>query len=186
MSKQGQRLRIIGGSHRGRILNFEAADGLRPTPDRVRETLFNWLQPVIQGASCLDLFAGSGVLGLEAASRGAGAVVWVDANGGVAAQIKSHIELLKLTNTEVITGTAQAYLQQADQVFSIVFLDPPYHGNLLKGACELLEDRQLLASNTYIYLESETAITQDQLPASWQLRHQKRAGQVFYHLAVRG
>jgi len=185
LSGNVQRLRIIGGLHRGRILDFKPAEGLRPTPDRVRETLFNWLQPVIEGATCLDLFAGSGALGLEAASRGAADVVWVDSNTTAGEQIKSHIKTLGLDHAEVVMKTAQTYLDESDKGFDVVFLDPPYRKGLLQTICGVLEEKGLLKQNARIYLESEVMLEQDKLPDGWQLTHQKRAGQVFYHLALK-
>ena len=121
------RIRIIGGTHRGRRLAFPDAAGLRPTPDRVRETLFNWLMPHLPGARCLDLFAGSGALGLEAVSRGAREVVLVDANPAVVKSLQENLRLLGETErARVIRSDALAFLRkETDAPFDIVFLDPP-------------------------------------------------------------
>lgn len=186
MAKGAQRLRIIGGQHRGRVLNFTPAKGLRPTPDRVRETLFNWLQPVIDGAYCLDLFAGSGALGLEAASRGAVNVIMLEPNAQSARQIRTHIETLKSDNICVIEQKAEAYIKQGRQRFDIVFIDPPYHSGLLQSVCQLMEEHDRLKPGSRIYLESEAALEDGNLPDNWTLTQRKRAGQVFYHLATRG
>lgn len=185
MPRKPTHLRIIGGEHRGRILDFTAAEGLRPTPDRVRETLFNWLQPVIEGARCLDLFAGSGALGLEAASRGAAGVVMLESHLRSTNQIQSHIETLRLTDAEVVCQKAEDYLQQAGRGFDIVFIDPPYESDLLVKVCAMLEDNHWLKPGSRIYVESGSVISAGDLPDNWQITHSKQAGQVFYHLAIR-
>jgi len=167
------------------VLDFIAADGLRPTSDRVRETLFNWLQSVIEGAHCLDLFAGSGALGLEAASRGAANVVMLDQHRQAVKQIQQHINTLRMNNVSAFEQGAEDYLQQSDESFDIVFIDPPYHSGLIGPVCQLLEKNGRLRPNARIYLESEKALKEEDLPQSWQLTRQKQAGQVFYHLATR-
>ncbi|TNG00993.1 MAG: 16S rRNA (guanine(966)-N(2))-methyltransferase RsmD [Gammaproteobacteria bacterium] len=185
LSGRSQQLRIIGGQHRGRILSFLSINGLRPTPDRVRETLFNWLQPVIEGACCLDLFSGSGALGLEAASRGAATVVMVESSTRAAEQIRKHVNMLGLEDVHVIRHKAREYLKQCDLSFDVVFLDPPYRKGQLLPICNLLEENHLLRMNARVYLESEQAITQSDIPENWHLIRAKQAGQVFYHLAER-
>ena len=182
-----QTLRIIGGSHRGRKLIFPDAEGLRPTPDRVRETLFNWLQPVITGASCLDMFAGSGLLGLEAASRGARHVIFIENQPAVAAQLASNIKLLGLEQASLYKGNAFEVLTSMEgETFDVVFLDPPFHQGLVTRACEQLVSQCMLKPGARIYLESEREITGQDLPAGWDITHAKKAGQVFYHLAAAG
>ena len=184
------RIRIIGGTHRGRRLAFPDAAGLRPTPDRVRETLFNWLMPHLPGARCLDLFAGSGALGLEAVSRGARDVVLVDANPAVVKSLQENLHLLGETErARVIRSDALAFLRkEADAPFDIVFLDPPYAADLLPEAVRLLEAGGWLADPAWIYIETPVARGQGALPplpANWSLQREKQAGQVGYHLLRR-
>lgn len=182
----GQRLRIIGGQWRGRRITFPDAPGVRPTPDRVRETVFNWLQPVIAGARCLDLFAGSGALGFEALSRGAAQVVLVDADSRVAAHLREQGAVLQAEGLEVVAAEALQYLDvPAPARFDIVFLDPPFGGGLLGPCCRILEAGGWLAAGARIYLEAEGSLQQLPLPDTWSLVRSKQAGQVGYHLAVR-
>ena len=157
-------LRIIGGEWRSRKLPFIDAQGLRPTPDRIRETLFNWLQGYIHGANCLDLFAGSGVLGLEALSRGAAQVVFVEKNKAVANQLKENLTVLK-ADAEVRQTDALDYLNSENIMQkwggvlpNIIFLDPPYRQNLLEQSLTILCDKSkgLINKNTLIYLEHES------------------------------
>ncbi len=184
------RIRIIGGTHRGRRLAFPDAAGLRPTPDRVRETLFNWLMPHLPGARCLDLFAGSGALGLEAVSRGAREVVLVDANPAVVKSLQENLRLLGETErARVIRSDALAFLRkETDAPFDIVFLDPPYATDLLPEAVRLLEAGGWLADPAWIYIETPVArgrAALPPLPANWSLQREKQAGQVGYHLLRR-
>lgn len=160
--------------------------GLRPTPDRVRETLFNWLAPSLPGATCLDLFAGSGALGLEAASRGASRVVMVDRSARAVAHLRETVRLLSAAGVEVIHAEALAWLQAREEVFDIVFLDPPYGQGLLAPACERIEMRQLIRPGGLVYLESEVTLPAPPLPAGWALRRSGQAGEVRYHLATAG
>lgn len=184
MNKQSGQLRIIGGEWRGRKLSFPAADDLRPTPDRVRETLFNWLQGIIEGARCLDLFAGSGALGLEALSRGAGEVVFVEQNPRVADQIRQHLTTLKCTHGRVINSDAFSFLRGPVTPFDIIFLDPPYRLDCLTQCCELLTERGWLKNGTRIYLENPSKQGPPALPPTWNLLRSKTAGDVGYHLAA--
>lgn len=185
MPTQTQSLRIIGGKHRGRRLEFKTAEGLRPTGDRIRETLFNWLQPVIVGARCLDMFAGSGMLGIEAASRGANEVIFIEQHRDTASQLQQNISKLGLTGTRLIQGDALDGLARLDEhAFDIVFVDPPFSRGLLSKACEQLEIHHLVKPATRIYLESEQEVKPDELPSGWELVRSKQAGQVFYHLAI--
>ncbi len=184
--RQGNQVRIIGGEHRGRKLSFPDIPGLRPTGDRIRETLFNWLQPRLPGASCLDLFAGSGALGLEASSRGAGKVLMLDSSPQVVAQLRQNISLLRLEQAEVEQANAMAWLERQPQLFDIVFLDPPFADNLLQEVCQKLEQGNWLKPDALIYLEMEATPERLKLPMTWQIMKQKRAGQVEYLLCSRG
>jgi 16S rRNA (guanine966-N2)-methyltransferase len=177
-------LRIIGGEWRGRKLRFADGEGLRPTTDRVRETLFNWLQPIINGARCLDLFSGSGALGLEALSRGAAEVVFVDTNPKAIASLKENLALLKVDNVTVTRGDALSYLQGAPRPFDVVFLDPPFRRDLLQPALQRLAEGGWLAQGARVYIELESELGDPQLPEGWELLRSKQAGQVAYHLAA--
>lgn len=181
-------VRIIGGKWRGRKIKFCDVSGLRPSPDRVRETLFNWLSPYILNARCLDLFAGSGVLGFEALSRGASEVVFVDKNETVIQQLKKNREMFKCDSIEIHHGTAQKYLEQANKPFDIVFLDPPFYQGLIPVICKLLNNKKLLKSQSLVYLEKEknNLMTDKEipldLPNDWKIIKQKKAGRVLYYL----
>jgi 16S rRNA (guanine966-N2)-methyltransferase len=177
-------LRIIAGSWRGRKLRFAPVPGLRPTPNRVRETLFNWLQPVIHGARCLDLYAGSGALGIEAASRGASAVVLVDRDPQVVRVLREQLQLLDAGQVQVLQADVGSWLSGTPEPFDIVFLDPPFRAGLLSAAIGQLEAGGWLAPEAWIYLEAEQGLVPD-LPDNWELYRSKRAGQVGYHLARR-
>jgi len=182
-------LRIIGGTWRGRKLSFPETEGLRPTPDRVRETLFNWLQAYLPGARCLDLFSGSGALGLEALSRGAASVTFVDQATEVVNHLRNNIHQLKAQNAEVVAASAVSWLdsRQPDEEvrYDLVFLDPPFHKGLVEPVCEMLEGRNLLREDAMIYIETERSLTLNRLPANWKLHREKTAGQVSYRLFVR-
>lgn len=175
-------LRIIGGSWRGRKLSFAPVAGLRPTPDRVRETLFNWLDPVITGARCLDLYAGSGALGIEAASRGASSVVLVDSDPRVVATLREQLQRLGATRVEVVQSSVEGWLAASATPFDIVFLDPPFRRNLLPACIHALQCGGWLAADARVYIEAESNL-QPELPEGWELTRSKRAGQVGYHLA---
>ena len=180
-------VRIIAGSLRGSKLPVLDADGLRPTGDRVRETLFNWLQNRIEGRRVLDLFAGSGALGFEAVSRGAAEAVLVESHAPAAALLRENRERLKTERLQVVQGDALAWLAgNAGQRFDLVFLDPPFQQNLLQPACELLEARGWLAADAWIYTESEQPPSSLGLPGNWRLHREKHAGQVHYALWQRG
>jgi len=177
-------VRIIGGRWRGRRLAVADSDSIRPTPDRVRETLFNWLAPLLPGARCLDLYAGTGALGIEALSRGASEVVFVERAADVARQIDTHLELLAAPGGRVVTADAEAFLKGAPAVCDVVFLDPPY-GTPLTNLCTLL-DGGWLAPQARIYLEWNRKQAAPELPPGWQLLRDKTAGQVRFALAERG
>ena len=182
-SSYPRKLRIIGGRWRGRRLEVAESEGLRPTPDRVRETLFNWLQPYIAGASCLDLFAGTGALCLEALSRGASQVVMVEKAPRVAEQLRSHVKTLEATNAEVILADAVDFLQRIPRLFDIIFLDPPFKSDLIAPCAALVETRGWTKPGGLIYLEAPSQMKDLALPAAWELIRSKKAGQVGYHLA---
>lgn len=179
------RLRIIGGQWRGRKLAFPDVPGLRPTPDRVRETLFNWLQNDIHGARCLDLFAGSGALGLEALSRGASRVVLVDESAAATGQLEENLHTLHCDDARVVRLTVQTFLERGpgDARYDVVFLDPPFGQGLIPPSLQLLADRGWLAPGARIYIESENQLRDLPLPTGWQLLKEKRSGQVIYRLA---
>lgn len=181
-ARQGQ-LRIIAGEWRSRRFAFTEEPGLRPTPDRVRETLFNWLAGRIEGARCLDLFAGSGALTLEALSRGARFVLACDASRGVAQTLRGHLQTLNCDRAEVRQQDALQLLDQPPEApFDLAFLDPPFRQELLAGACAALETNGWLTAEAWIYTESELPPDRLSMPASWQLHRDKRAGQVWYCL----
>lgn len=176
-------LRIIGGEWRSRRLSFPDAEGLRPTPDRVRETLFNWLAPYVLGARVLDVFTGSGALYLEALSRGAGMALALDTNPNAIASLRTHLDTLRCGNGQLLQSDALRYLEtQTPTPFDLVFLDPPFNKNLLQPACELLESKGWLAENAWIYTESESQPSSLGLPGNWRLHREKKAGSTHYAL----
>lgn len=178
-------LRIIGGQWRGRRWRFVDAAGLRPTPDRVRETLFNWLSPSIAGARCLDLFSGSGALGLEALSRGAAHVTFVERDARAAqalgALLREWLGDAQTLRSEVVAGDALQFLARPPRPFTCVFLDPPFASKLARLAFERLSGGWL-APRAQVYLERPAGEDLPELAAGWILRRTKRAGEVGYHL----
>ncbi len=179
---QRAQLCIIGGQWRGRKLPFVSADGLRPTGDRIRETLFNWLQPELPGARCLDLFSGSGALGLEALSRGAASASLLELNAAAADCIRDNVHLLQCRQAEVITTDCLSWLQQARrEPYQIVFIDPPFQLQLWQPVVEALERGQWLASEAAIYIETPRGLALS-VPRDWRLHRQKQAGDVCYRL----
>ena len=179
-----QRLRIIGGAWRGRRIDFLAVPKLRPTSDRVRETLFNWLQGAIVGSRCLDLFAGSGALGFEAASRGANSVVMVDNDPRVIQQLRMQAERLGAADIQIVMRDAQSYLSLSQLPFDVVFLDPPFGSNLLTPICRALDDYGVLKAGARVYLETAAVAGVPAIPATWELLKSQTAGQVGYYLAT--
>lgn len=175
-------VRIIAGAWRSRRLEFPSRLGLRPTPDRVRETLFNWLAPHLPGARCLDLFTGSGALGFEALSRGAARVVMVEQDPAAAAALRDNRTRLAADAAEVRSGDAAAYLEGPVEPFDIVFLDPPYGSRLLPDCVARLAARGWLRPGGWVYLEAREGELPP-LPEGWRLVRSKAAGQVGYHLA---
>jgi 16S rRNA (guanine966-N2)-methyltransferase len=174
-------LRIIGGRYRSRRLRVPARPGLRPTPDRVRETLFNWLGQALDGLACLDLYAGSGALGFEAASRGAECVVMVEKDRAALAELERNRAALGATQVEIVRGDAVAYLAREQRRFDLVFLDPPFRQNALPAILEALPAR--LAARARVYVEAEAAL--DALPP-WRELKRGKAGQVTFQLLQRG
>jgi len=187
------RLRIIGGQWRATKLTFPDVLAIRPTPDRVRETLFNWLQTDITNARCLDLFAGSGALGLEALSRGASAVTFVDREVVIGKYLRDTLTRLHCTQGDVHTLDAMQFLQKSASLFDIVFLDPPFaasaENQLLGEICSQLESKGWLSAHAHIYIECPSTMgSPDSIPhwpTNWTLHRSKQAGQVGYHLARR-
>ncbi len=179
-----QQIRIISGSWRGRKIDVPDADTLRPTKDYIRETLFNWLQPIIEGSHCLDAFAGSGVLGFEAASRGAAHVVMLEKSHSVCENLRNQAARLQANQIEIINTPAEHYLANTTETFDIVFLDPPFQDTLLTQSCELLSMQHCLKSGFRIYLETARAQEWPQLPSGWQLIRDKTSGDVRFGLAA--
>lgn len=177
-------MRVIGGLLRGRRIGLAPEPGLRPTPDRVRETLFNWLTPMVRGALCLDLFAGSGALGIEALSRGARQVVFVDRSPACAAALRGEIERLALS-AEVWQMSAESYLAAPGGPFDIVFLDPPFDTPDYAALLDLVASANCLAPAAAIYLELAARNALPVLPPLWRVHRSGRAGDVGYHLLLR-
>ena len=176
-------LRIIGGRWRGTKLHFPAVEAIRPTPDRVRETLFNWLAPTIGGARCLDLFAGSGALGLEALSRGAREVVFVDRDARVGAYLRETLVRLKSGAGKVLVGDAQRCLDEVPGPFDVVFLDPPFGAGMLPPLLAELAAVGKLSPGAFVYIETGAEAGEPVLPSGWALNRAGQAGKVGYHLA---
>jgi len=179
--------RIIGGKWRGRVIRFDSVEGLRPTTDRIRETVFNWLQPYINQSCCLDMYAGSGMLGFEALSRGAGEVVFIEQNIKTVHKLKENIDMLDAEDATVFRLDALTWLQSSvtdkrhNNKFDLVFLDPPFHTDLLAKSCALLNSSGCLAEDAIIYVEHN--IDSDiKVPENWIVLKEKKAGQVTYKL----
>ncbi len=185
---QSRTLRIIGGAWRGRRFRFPDAAEIRPTPDRVRETLFNWLAGHIVGARCLDLFAGSGALGLEALSRGAAEAVFIERDAQAAREIQARLAEWSAGGGQVETMDALRFLERSapQAPFDVAFIDPPFDSSLLPRAAHLLEAGNWLAPAAFIYLELPSRGEVPEVPGGWQPLKAKRAGDVGYHLYERG
>ncbi len=175
--------RIIGGRWRGRKIKFDDAEGLRPTTDRIRETVFNWLQPYIHQSRCLDVFAGSGVLGFEALSRGASDIVFIEQNHQTVKNLKQNICMLDTDKASVVQQDALSWLASftGDKPFDLVFLDPPFHSKLLAQSSVALSKSGCLAADAIIYVEHNID-TEFELPENWCVFKEKKAGQVAYKL----
>ena len=180
------KLRIIGGKWRSRVLDFPAADQLRPTADRIRETLFNWLREDVQDEDCLDLFAGSGACGLEALSRGARRVTFVERNPKVIDAISANLNKLGEPGMPVIRSDVMHWLKpgihEAGDKFGIVFVDPPYDERLERECCHALQESGLLKDQALVYLESDRDLPVNLFPTGWRRIKKKRAGVVFFML----
>jgi len=183
MSLLRNHVRIIAGKWRGRQIKFRAIPSLRPTPDRVRETVFNWLMPTISGAHCLELFAGSGAMGFESLSRGAASVVMVDQSRQVIQQLKLTAQLLNAHDIEILNLTLPDKLKKIPQrQFDMVFLDPPFRRDLIGPCCQALQQLGYLADHALIYIEAERELKPLPVPDHWQLLRSKTAGQLRYYL----
>lgn len=179
-------LRIIGGTWRGRKIAVNSSDGLRPTPDRIRETLFNWLAPRIEGARCLDLFAGTGALGLEALSRGAGHVTFVERDGDNAKALRQALTTLDSHAADVIQGDALNTAAFPQTSYDVIFVDPPFTASLHPAVLAAIES--LATIDTRVYLEypvTQTGTIEQLLPPTWWQLRGKRAGSVGYSLVCR-
>lgn len=185
-SPQVSQLKIIAGQWRGRNIKFLQLEGVRPTPNRIRETLFNWLSPTINEARCLDLFAGSGILGIEALSRGASECTFLDLSSKVCNQIKAQLSLLNAGPNKIIHSDTKSWLQStsAKYQYDIIFMDPPFNQDLLPEYFRLLEETEILAPGGSLYVESESPINPVQLPNHWTLERHKSAGNVHYGLIL--
>lgn len=181
-SVKRNQVRIIGGQWRGRKLAFPDTPNLRPTPDRLRETLFNWLAPVIAGARCLDLFAGSGALGFEALSQGAAHAVMLDSDEAVLAKLKDNALALQSTQHDIIQATCCSAMPVFEEPFDIVFLDPPYHSGLVPVAATWLESECLLEPGALIYVEVAKGEDLNGLPSHWAPYRQKSTKHISYGL----
>ena len=177
------RLRIVAGKWRSRVLRIADAPGLRPTSERIRETLFNWLAPMLPGARCLDLFAGTGALGLEALSRGAASVVFVERSATVADLLRENVTQLGSENAAVVQTDALRFLAtDGPERFDIIFLDPPFADADYEELCRLLQKNGWLAAGARVYLEQPTQAEKPKLPDGWEVLKEKTAGKVRYFL----
>ena len=183
MKSQRNKVRIIGGKWRGRRLSFPSAPGLRPSPDRVRETLFNWLAADVVDVHCLDLFAGSGALGFEALSRGAEHVVMVDQDQAVTQHLEANAQILQAKHLEMHCSESGRFLSQYHgDPFDIVFLDPPFQTDLLELTIKQLSHSTCLAKQALVYIETATILSADILPDNWKILKSKQAGDVKFYL----
>lgn len=175
-------IRIIAGKFRGRKIEFVDQPDLRPTPNRIRETLFNWLAPVIEDAYCLDLFSGSGALGLEALSRRAKQTTFIDQSTAVIQQINSMIQKWEIENAIVQQANIPGIIPKLSKPYNIIFLDPPFHQDFIRVCCEWLEKQDWVAPNAYLYIEAESTLNLLPISNHWKILRSKKAGQVGYHL----
>ncbi|MBT71243.1 MAG: 16S rRNA (guanine(966)-N(2))-methyltransferase RsmD [Gammaproteobacteria bacterium] len=184
-SSKRNSLRIIGGELRSRKIDFPDIEALRPTSDRIRETLFNWLQDCIRASECLDLFAGSGALGIEALSRGAQRTVFVESNHQAYAALQENLQRLKLDKGEAINAEAAQWQKNCGntaQQFDIVFLDPPFFDDNIYEVCGWLDLCGCLKPKSKVYVESGLQLEDSDLPENWTRLKHKQAGQVYYYL----
>ena len=181
------RLRIVAGKWRSRLLDIADLPGLRPTSERIRETLFNWLAPSIEGARCLDLFAGTGALGFESLSRGATLVVFVDTSRRATNVIEKSTKILEAEGAVIHCGDATDFVREsAPASFDIIFLDPPFADDRLEALCRLIDERGILAAGGKVYLEQDRAKPEARLPETWRILKNKTAGNVRYMLVECG
>ena len=178
------RLRIVAGKWRSRLLPVVDEPGLRPTSERIRETLFNWLASTVEGSRCLDLFAGTGALGFEALSRGAREVVFVENSTHAATALQESVKVLEATGARIHQGDAIRYLESDPEPFDIVFLDPPFAADLLEDLCRLLSEGNWLGDGARVYLEQDRERPLPALPDGWTIINDKTAGQVRYALVT--
>ncbi len=179
------RLRIIGGEWRSRVITFDDVPDLRPTPVRVRETLFNWVQQEIIGSHCLDLFSGSGALGFEAASRGAKSVTMVENNPLACRKLQANITLLNASQVQLKNSDVMRFLTGDPEAFDLVFLNPPFAQHCAEQVCHVLETNAWLKPHAKIYVETPATRVLKDLPSNWQVLRHKTAGEVGYHLLAR-
>jgi len=177
------RLRIVAGKWRSRLLNIASVPGLRPTAERIRETLFNWLATRVHGKRCLDLYAGTGALGFEALSRGAASVTFVEKSRVAAATLREASDQLDAAGARIECGDAIEFLRSGCQErYDLVFLDPPFADDSLAELCRLLNEHDFLSTSALVYLEQEKANRPPDLPDGWTVAHEKIAGNVRYSL----
>ncbi|HIF9201220.1 TPA: 16S rRNA (guanine(966)-N(2))-methyltransferase RsmD [Photobacterium damselae] len=184
-NRQSGFVRIISGQWRSRKLPVHDVEGLRPTTDRVKETLFNWLAQDIYQAKCLDLFAGSGSLSFEALSRGAESLTMIELDQKAAAQLKQNLTAIGATNATLHNTNSVNFLNQAGTPHDLVFIDPPFRKDLIQQVITALEANHWLSPNALIYIEAEKELGSIDVPPSWHLYREKTAGQVCYRLFIR-
>lgn len=186
-SIKGGFIRLISGKWRGKKLPVKDIEGLRPTTDRTKETLFNWLMHDINDATCLDCFSGSGSLGFEALSRFAKKVTLLEKDKSVSKQLRENLATLNVNNASVIEGDSISYLNRdATEQYNIVFIDPPFNKNLVQPCCDALQSNGYLAPEALIYIEREIDLMALNIPNSWALLKEKSTGQVTYQLYRKG
>ena len=179
-------VKIISGKWRGRNITFPDAHGLRPTHSRLRETLFNWISPYIQGSTCLDLFSGSGALGFEAASRGAAEVLLVENNPEVIKSLEENKFALKACEVKIKKCNAISFSSEVGKKnYDIIFLDPPFEKDLLKKIIPLLHENNILKENGFLYVEKEIGSDCFNLPKEWEVKKEKKTATICYMLIQR-
>ena len=184
MTKKPNSVRIISGKFKSRTIIFPDRSELRPTGNRIREVLFNWLQFEIIKSRCLDLFAGSGALGIESLSRGAENTTFIESDHQTGLFLQENLQSLDVTNGFVYITNALQWLEYSSHIepFDIIFLDPPFKYNLLTDCCKLLEEKSLISESGFIYIETDNELSLEALPLSWRLKHKRRAGNVSFYL----
>lgn len=187
VNKTSNQVRIIGGNFRGQKITFSNSQGLRPTGNRIKETLFNWLASSILNSNCLDLFAGSGSLGIESISRGAKSVTMIEKNRSAFVAIKKSCSRLGIKDISLVETDSMKWLAHKNDLesFDVVFLDPPFDSDLISSCCELLEKNLFLAKSAYIYIETTRNHRILTVPDNWKLVKEKNTGQVAYKLYLR-